>query len=79
MAAPSYSKQLDDAKEALSLIVAGQLESSSTLAGSFRNWSPAQMREHIEWLEAKVRQESNESSDNRAGPRYVAYAGIKNP
>lgn len=77
MAAPSYSKQLDEAKEALSLIVKGQLESSSTLAGSFKNWSPDQLRKHIEWLEVKARQECIETSANRSGTRYVAYAGVR--
>lgn len=77
MAAPTYSKQLDEAKEALALIVKGQLESSSTLAGSFKNWTPAQMREHIAWLEVKARQECIEASANRAGTRYVAYAGVR--
>ncbi len=77
MAAPTYSKQLDQAKEALALITAGQLESSSTLAGSFKNFTPQQMRDHIEWLEVKARQECIESSDTRAGTRFVAYAGIR--
>ena len=77
MAATSWTKQLEEAKEALHLIVSGQLESSSTLAGSFKNWTPAQMRDHINWLEMKSRQECLDSSDNRAGTRYVAYAGVR--
>lgn len=77
MSAPTYSKQLEEAKEALSLIVSGQLESSSTLAGSFKNWTPEQMRDHIEWLEVKARQEAIEDAGNRAGTRYVAYAGVR--
>lgn len=77
MAVSTYSKQLDEAKEALALIVKGQLESSSTLAGSFKNWTPEQMRDHIEWLEVKARQESIDASANRAGTRYVAYAGVR--
>ena len=77
MAPPSYSKQLEDAKEALALIVAGQLESHSTLAGSFKNWSPAQMRDHIEWLEQKSRQETPCGDGERTGTSYFAYSAVR--
>jgi len=77
MSVPTYSKQLDEAREALALIVKGQLASSSTLAGSFSNWTPQQMRDHIEWLEVKARQESIDGSANRAGTRYVAYGAVR--
>jgi hypothetical protein len=77
MAAPTYLKQLEEAKEALALIVKGQLASSSTLAGSFSNFTPEQVRTHIEWLEVKAREECLAGSPNRAGTRYVAYAGVR--
>lgn len=72
MAAPSYQKQLEDAKEALSLIVSGQLASHSTLAGQFSHLSINDLRNHIEWLEGKDRQEKAENAGR--GVSYVAFS-----
>lgn len=77
MAAPSYATQLEEAKEALALIVAGQLESHSTLAGQYKHWTPAQLREHIDWLEGKVRDEEIETGGTRAGQRQVGFAKFR--
>lgn len=77
MAAPTYSTQLEEAKEALALIVSGQLESHSTLAGQYKHWTPSQLRDHIDWLEDKTREEEIDDSGNRAGKRQVGYANFK--
>lgn len=55
--ATSYRTQLEEAQEALALVVRGGIESHSTLAGSFKNWTPDQLRAHIDWLESKVAME----------------------
>lgn len=77
MAAPTYATQLDEAKEALALIVAGQLESHSTLAGQFKHWTPAQLRDHVDWLEDKAREEAIDTGGTRAGKRQVGFAKFR--
>lgn len=67
--ATSYRTQLEEAQEALALVVRGGIESHSTLAGTFKNWTPAAIREHIEWLEGKVRME-----EDGPGRRFSAVA-----
>ena len=77
MAAPTYAVQLDEAIEALALIVAGQLDSHSTLAGQYKHWTPEQLRDHIDWLEDKARQEDIDDTGSRAGKRQVGFAKFR--
>jgi hypothetical protein len=74
MAAKTYRSQLDEAKEAMQLIVAGQLQSHSTLAGTYQHFTLPDLREHISWLEDMATREESVSSGNRAGRRYCAVA-----
>jgi hypothetical protein len=65
----SYRRQLEEAQEALALVVRGGIESHSTLAGTFKNWTPDQLRSHIDWLESKVSMEAD-----GPGRRFSAVA-----
>ncbi len=76
MAVKTYAEQLDEAKEALQLLIAGQLQSHSTLSGSYQHFTPHELRAHIDWLEDKATREQNASVGS--GRKYCAIASQGN-
>lgn len=71
MAAPTFSEQLTAAQEALHAVVSGKLLSHSSLSGSFTKLSPGELRDHINWLEQKVREEAMATGRNSSRVGYI--------